>query len=268
VTGASTVTTLASITPELPASRIPRTIKKITDGQPIAVVVMGSSLTESDGGTTTWPGMIFGGSSNTGDYKIPTTVTVTYAGLGGAPNQYQLAQLGFASGHTAYGFQGSGYPLSVTAKTPPNGRSSLLAGVDLVVIGCLANGGDYRLDCVEPIIRKIRAQGVEVIVVTDNAQGPASTYSAMVGAGLYVDGPTVQKVCDLYGGRAGRQRRIRVRGTPSLRDRHLLGQHPHDRREPRWPGGGPVLRARGVGAGGPVRDTGRRVRCGPSARPR
>jgi hypothetical protein len=197
-TNATEVTSILSIPPVMPSCRIPRTMDKVLAGKPISVVVMGSSLTQSGGGATDWPGMLFG--AGTPDkYKIPVTVTAQYTGVGGSPNMYQLAMCGFGSSDSNYGYPGSGYPGGLLAKMPPNGRSTLFTGVDLVVLGCLANGGDYRLDCIEPIIRKLKSFGVEVIVITDNPQGPSTNYNTMSNAGLYTDGPTLVKITDLYG---------------------------------------------------------------------
>lgn len=199
VTGAATVTSIAQIAPVLPPSRIPRTLKKVLSGQAISVVVMGSSLTQSGGGGTDWPGMLFG-SGSVDKYRLPTISAVKYVGVGGSPNQYQLAQLGLAGDHSAGSYAQAGAPGALGALRPvPSGRSSLFDGVDLVVIGCLANGGDYRLETIEPLCRKLRQAGVEVIMVTDNPQGPSTDYATMSAASLYVDGPEVMRVADLYG---------------------------------------------------------------------
>ncbi|MEY9466301.1 hypothetical protein ABH973_006714 [Bradyrhizobium ottawaense] len=201
VASASAVTLIQQISPVLPVTRIPRVLKKIIAGQAINVVVMGSSL-EQGGNTTDWPGMLFNASSGLTAYRVPGTISTKYKAVGGAPNQYQLAQLGFASGHTGYGYPSAGFPRALEAKLPPNGRSQLFSGVDLVVIGVLANGGDYRLECIEPIIRKLRQAGVEVILTTDNPQAASSwtlSYAALSGSGLYVDGPEVIRIADLYG---------------------------------------------------------------------
>jgi len=194
----SVITDFKQIKPEIPKSRIPRTLSKILAAQSINVVVMGSSLTASGGAATDWPGMVFGlGAID--KYKIPGTVNTMYTGVGGTPNQYQLAQLGFGSHHSGSGIGDSGWPGTLDSIAPLNGRSNLLNGVDLVVIGCLANGGDYRLETIEPLIRKLRTRGVEVIMVTDNPQGPSLNYSTMSASNLYVDGPTVMHIADLYG---------------------------------------------------------------------
>lgn len=196
---ATKVTTALQILPALPPTRIPRTLAKVIGGSAINVVVMGSSLTQSSGDNATWPGMVFGAGA-TDKYKLPVSVTAQYTGVGGSPNQYQLAQVGFASRNSAYGFPDSGFSYALVGDKPaPNGRSSLFAGVDLVVIGCLANGGDYRLQCIEPLVRQLVKLGVEVILVTDNTQGPSTSYAAMVGSALYIDAPEVFRVADLYG---------------------------------------------------------------------
>ena len=197
VASATDVTSIEQIDPVMPPTRIPRTAAKILAGQPIKAIVMGSSLTEGSAATN-WAGMVFSGGS-TAHYNIPNS-TLQNIGLGGTPNQYQLAQLGFASATQGTNFNDGTYPLAITgSKSAPNGRSSMFDGCDLVVIGMLANGGDYRLSCIEPIIRNLRKAGVEVIVATDNAQGPSTTYSTMSAAALYSDGPELMRIADLYG---------------------------------------------------------------------
>jgi hypothetical protein len=194
----STITSLQQIAPALPTCRLPRTMRKILTGLPVSVVVMGSSLTASGGGATDWPGMVFG-AGTTDKYKLPVTVDCKYTGVGGSPSGYQHAQLGFATGNNNYGFSNAGYSFAVTPKAPPNGRSQLFTGVDVVVIGCLANGGDYRLELIEPMIRQLRKRGIEVVIVTDNPQGPSTDYATMSAAGLYGDGPELMRIADLYG---------------------------------------------------------------------
>lgn len=199
ITDDTTATVIRQIAPALPTSRIPRSISKIDSGEGLNVLILGSSLAEgtSDLG---WAGMLLNGTSDTSDYKIPGTVTYTNAALGGAPNQYGLAQLGFHSSHSATAYHDSGYPHAVGLKGPLNGRSNITKGVDLAIITVLANGGDKRLDCIEPTIRLLRQQGIEVIVTTDNAQGsPFADYAAMTSAGLYIDQPLLVRLADLYG---------------------------------------------------------------------
>lgn len=203
VTGTTSVTSISQITPELPASRIPRTLKKIMDGQAISVLVMGSSLTQSGGSGQDWPSMLFAAGASLTAYRVPGTITVQYCGVGGAPNQYQLAQTGLGGFNGSMTYDDAGSPVQATNPNfLPSDRSNLFDGVDLVVLGCLANGGDYRLDCIEPTVRNLRKMGVEVILVSDDAQigtPYAQTYAALTAAGLYVDGPVVKRIADLYG---------------------------------------------------------------------
>jgi hypothetical protein len=120
-TNSNEVTEIIQIKPELPVCRIPRTMTKILAGEPINVVIMGSSLTASSGDSGTWPGMVFGQGSIL-SYKVPTVCNTKYTGVGGSPNKYQLAQLGLATNHTGYGYPGTGYPGTIAA----NGQSEVV----------------------------------------------------------------------------------------------------------------------------------------------
>lgn len=198
--GASAITSLLQIAPVMPATRIPRTMKKIVAGVSINVLVLGSSLAEGGGSNTDWSGMLFNSVSSTANYKVPNIGFFLNYALGGAPNQYQLAQCGFATSYMGTDYTDSGYTYAIAGKKPPNGRSNMFNNIDLVVLTTLANGGDYRLECIEPIIRKIRKQGCEVILCTDNPQGmPFANTAAMQAAALYTDGPECVRVADLYG---------------------------------------------------------------------
>jgi hypothetical protein len=183
-------------TPLLSVSRLPRLTKKILDGEAIKVVVMGSSLTQSDGSNNNWPGMLFG-AGNVNEYRFPAAgINATYTGVGGSPNSYQLAQ-------TAMLVRGMGGSYSdgsiVDRSMMYRGRSQLLKDVDLVVLGCLANGGEQRLGIIEATVRNLRKAGIEVILTSDNPQGPSVDYTAMTQAALYGDGVIVSNVADRYG---------------------------------------------------------------------
>lgn len=194
--------TLTQISPVMPASRIPRTLTKIIGGQAVTIAVLGSSLAEPSGSANDWSGMILGTGLLT-DYKIPGTVTQKNAALGGAPNVYQLAQLG----RNFYSAGSGGYVngewmslLSPNVNLAPHGaRSNYLVGVDCVILTCLANGGDYNLSLIEPIIRNIRERNIEVIVTSDNSQGWGGTYAGLEASGLYQNGATLKRICDQYG---------------------------------------------------------------------
>ena len=199
VAGASAVTGIEQIRPELPATRIPRTLQKMRKGQSVNALVLGSSLAEGSG-TDRWSGMLFGASASITDYKLPSILGFSNFALGGTPNQYIFAQLGLGSRHSSTNIGESGIPQTVVDKSPPNGRGSILAGIDLVVLTVLANGGDYRLEVIDPIVRRLRQQGVEVVLTSDNPQGPTNSYATMAAnAGLFPDGPEVLRIADLYG---------------------------------------------------------------------
>jgi hypothetical protein len=178
VASAESVTSIDDIPPVLPASRIPRTIKKIRNGQSVNVLVMGSSLAEG-ADPSAWSGILFNKDSSTEKYRLPNVGLFQNIALGGTPNQYMLSQLGYGS--------------SV-------GRSTLFDSFDLVVLTCLANDGDYRLQLVESIIRRLKVRGIEVILLTDNPQNPRSDYDSMqTRALLYRDGLQAISVAERYG---------------------------------------------------------------------
>jgi len=199
-TDATTITGLSCIDPVLPVCKIPRVVKKIINGENIKAVIIGSSLSASTADTS-WGGMLFNATTLQTDYKV-TGANLTYvnAGLGGAPNMYGLAQTGIVNSHRSSDYKDAGWPLSLEADLTYGGRSDLFKGVDLAVITVLANGGNYRLECVEPTIRNLRKMGVEIIIVSDNGQGaPFTTYDSGSTAGLYVDGDYVRDLAELYG---------------------------------------------------------------------
>lgn len=260
VTNATDIVSINQISPELPKCRIPRFMEKLRRGNPTNVLVLGSSLAEGTS-TTYWSGMLFSSSSSEANYKIPGTITFNNFALGGTPNQYQLAQTGFASAYEAIRYAESGFPRTIGAKTPPNGRSSMFNGVDLVVLTTLANGGDYRLDMLEPIVRNLRKMGLEVLLTTDNPQGASviapettyryATYSAAVASGLYVDGPELFKIADLYNveiaDTAGYvvEATLRYPSVPIFRDSiHMFAAAPAGRTG--QPGGGYEVYARAI----------------------
>lgn len=201
VAGASAVTSVEQITPVLPASRLPRAMAKILAGQALNVVVMGSSLAEgADTSTATWAGMLFYSGSEVAKYRLPAaSLTFRNVALGGTPNLYQLAQLGNGGRNNSAGaISDSGFTEKFVNRVPPTGRSAFFNGVDLVVLTCLANGGDYRMDIIEPVVRRLRERDIEVVLLTDNPQGPTLSYATMATALLYTDGPSVMRVADLY----------------------------------------------------------------------
>ena len=199
VTDATSVVSVETITPLMPECRLPNTVSKIANGEAIKAVIIGSSLSTGTG-TTNWSGMLFNSGSSLQDYKVSANATFVNAGLGGAPNMYGLAQTGYFGTHSASDYSDAGYPSGISDRKPMNGNSHLWNDVDLVIVTCLANGGNRRLDCIEPTVRNLRKMGIEVLIVTDNPIGaPFTTYAAIAEADLYVDGPTVREVAERYG---------------------------------------------------------------------
>lgn len=199
VSNATLITSVVACELELPATRIPRTLNKVINGKPINVLIMGSSLTQTSGSDQTWPSLIFGSTATVDKYKIPNS-TMTATGVGGSPNAYQLAQVGIASNHGSYsGFGASGVSGLVGPRIGTNGRSKLFKDIDVVVLGCLANGGDYRLENIEQTVRRLVQMGKEVILVTDNPQNPTTDYGTLSNSLLHVDGPEVIRIANLYG---------------------------------------------------------------------
>ena len=198
-TGTRTIDKLECVTPKLPTCRIPRFVEKVLAGEDVNVLVMGSSLAEGSS-TSQWAGMLFSESSSVEKYKIPTPVNLKNTAVGGAPNAYQLAQTGIAIKHTGSSLTDDGFIEQPIMGAPPFGRSELFTDVDLVVLTCLANGGDYRLQNIEPICRNLRKMGLEVILTTDNPQGhPFTDFNDIVDSSLYVDHQYVLDAADRYG---------------------------------------------------------------------
>lgn len=196
--GPTTITEVEPITPELPTSRLPRFNELVLKGQPLNVLVLGSSLAAGTS-STNWAGMLFGYNSSITDYKVPGDIDLKNWALGGAPNQYTLAQVGFASDSTSINYEDAGYVRAISGKKAPNGRSSAFSDIDLVVLTVLANGGDYRLECIEPIVRNLRKLGIEVLLTTDNPQGyPFADFIDITDSALYNDGRRVLDIADRY----------------------------------------------------------------------
>jgi hypothetical protein len=195
VTDDAGVSAVTPLVPQVPATRLPRFTTKVLTGKAVRVVVLGSSLA-SGGQTTDWPGMLFNLASSVNDYRIPAAgITADYAGVGGSPNAYQLAQVGLAGRHGSAEITDAGY----VTRSANRFRAARFKDVDLVVLCCLANGGEQRLEIIETIVRKLRALGVEVLLTTDNAQGTTTDNAALANTALYVDGPTVRRIADRYG---------------------------------------------------------------------
>ena len=198
VTDADAVTLVQPITPVMPTCRLPKAVTKVARGEKLSVAIIGSSLAATNNDTS-WVGMLLRENGSLGDYKIAKEIVYTNNAVGGAPNMYGLAQTGFFGENTAKNFGDSGYPGGVSAKNTHAGASNVWKGVDVAIITCLANGGNRRLDCIEPTVRNLRKMGIEVLIVSDNATGAPHTYSNLLTSSWYKDGEIVRSVANRYG---------------------------------------------------------------------
>jgi hypothetical protein len=199
VAGAVTLTQMA---PVMPATRIPRTLSAIKTGRQIRAMVLGSSLTEYyqiDGND--WVSMLFspGGELSTRPYMVSYAITPTFGGLGSSPINYHAALGGIAMQHDGVGVAGVGMPSALRADAAGMGRSQVLQGVDLVVIGPVANTLTDWWDASLALVRQAQRAGAEVILLTDEATGPSTDYAAMSVAPWYVDGPRIADLADATG---------------------------------------------------------------------
>ena len=197
-TDATSVVSVEKTTPLMPECRLPKTLAKIASGEVLSVVIIGSSLAEENGDDS-WPGMVFSDTSGAIDYRLGANITRVNAALGGAPSMYGLAQTGFFGSHTATDYTVSGHPSGITTKTQMNGESALWDGVDLVVMTSLANGGERRLDCIEPTIRNLRKMGIEVLLTSDNPGDFPYTIDEGTTSQKHVDGYHLIDLVDRYG---------------------------------------------------------------------
>ena len=196
---AGSVTNFRTIEPVTPRSRLPNTTAKILAGKTIKTVILGSSLVGSMS-TGQWPSLIFG--SQLQDYSacFPSLMQTSVSALGGAPNLYTLAQVGYGSRVIGGAGVNAGYPALLTYDDVTNGRSQLLDGADLVVMTTLANGGDGSVDNIDVIVRRLVERGIEVVLCTDNPQGaPFASYAALTSGGLYQNGGAVIAAAEKYG---------------------------------------------------------------------
>jgi hypothetical protein len=200
VASTTEITQVSNIRPVMPPCRIPRTMAKLRAGQQIKALAFGSSLVAGSGANH-WGGMVLQGTAgSTSKYLLPGNPIFNNFGLGGAPNMYSFAQLG-RSGVFAgsLGFDDGVWPQDIAALLSPVGRSGQVLEHDLIVIGMLANGGDYRIETLEPILRILKKSGCEVVVLTDNAQNPSTDFNTAMNAGLYADGPALMHLAEHYG---------------------------------------------------------------------
>lgn len=169
---------------QMPASRLQKTSAVLSSRKPLTVLVLGSSLLHANSSTRNWPNILF---ANGLVHARGTKgrVQPVFRAMPAAGNIYQLAQLG----DEAHIQQGTLKKSSASV--------GLLQGIDLVIIGTLANSGQDWQAVAEQIFNKLQAAGVEVIVVTDNAiKSPGVDFRA---ERMFQDGYRLIEMANLYG---------------------------------------------------------------------
>ncbi len=158
-----------------PRTRIPEAAKKIRSGQAVRVNAYGTSLVENGAGTDGWLRLLFDtGEEDTG-LRVAGDVRLVCHAVGGTNAHYTVALLG-------------------RTRAEAKEASSRRHACDLVIVGLLPNGGDNRLELFESVVRKFRGQGLEVVLLTDNAhrgEGRGDT--------LWADGEFVGAMAERYG---------------------------------------------------------------------
>lgn len=169
---------------QLPASRLKKTSSVLASRESLKVLILGSSLLHANASTHNWPNILFaGGTVHAGGPK--GRVQPLFRAMPSAGNIYQLGQLG----DEAQIQQGVLKKVAV--------GMGLLQGVDLVIIGTLANSGPDWQNVAEQIFSKLRAAGVEVIVVTDNSmKEPGGDFRS---ERMFQDGYKLMEMANRYG---------------------------------------------------------------------
>lgn len=146
---------LTPLEPKLPTTRLGRSFAKLDAGQTLNVLVLGSSLLHASRRSNTWPNLVF--SDGSGPRKVGGKTKPIFVAVPGAGNAYQLAQLADRA------------EMSPAGAFHKGTDSTLLKGIDLVVIGTLANSGPEWRDIAERILEQLAAHPVDILIVTDNA---------------------------------------------------------------------------------------------------
>ena len=199
------------IAPAVPASRLPRVLKKIRSGQTINSATLGPSAVQwgLQGSSTSqgWADMMANPAiGNCSIYCLPNFGIYANLALSGSGPGMASAHLGIASNHTNPGtIAAAGYPglLNITKKNP-NGRSRTIQNADVVFISGIGNqyGGDHHLELIEANVRRLRKIGKDVILLTEVPQISSTAvydYNTQINTTRYVDGPEMRRIADLYG---------------------------------------------------------------------
>jgi hypothetical protein len=173
-----------NLAPRLPATRIPKSLGKLARGEPLKVAALGTSLVAAGWADEGWLRLLFGMGTPETRYLVGKTnsqgtgmVALSRYALGGSNSHYTFGLLGDA-------LAGEGKPR----------LQSPIYDNDLIIVGLLPNDGVDRLALFEGVVRKLRARGIEVLLVTDEAfarKGEANQ--------LWRDGYFIRTMADRYG---------------------------------------------------------------------
>lgn len=180
------ISRLEQIVPQLPATRIPLALQKLSKGDSLRVSTLGTSLIENGRIPQGWMLQLFDNKKPVSRFYVgldsdektaSSNVAVKNYALGGSNSRYTAAVLGTA----IVGNQGSPLPSPAFA-------------CDLAVVGLLPNDGIDRLEVFESVVRQLRSRGIEVLLLTDNAFAKAGEADP-----LWKDGEFVKEMADRYG---------------------------------------------------------------------
>lgn len=177
---------LEQTVPQLPSTRIPLALQKISKGDPLRVSTLGTSLIENGRIPQGWMLQLF-------DSKKP--ISRFYVGL---DSDEKTTSSNIAVKNYALGGSNSRYTAAVLGRAIAGDKNRLLSSpafdCDLAVVGLLPNEGIDRLEIFESVVRQLRSQGIEVLLLTDNAFAKGGE-----GDPLWKDGEFVKKMADRYG---------------------------------------------------------------------
>lgn len=164
---------------QLPPGRVERSKALIKSGRHmLKLVSFGNSIMASafGGATNQWMDAIFTASALPTTYQLPNTDQITWRNYsyGGQKSREALMFLGkatapvmFTSHHSASYLYGLDY-ISRNGTAALETPAAAVRGADLAVIYDYFNGGSENLLMVESAIRRLRADGTEVVLCIDN----------------------------------------------------------------------------------------------------
>jgi len=171
-----------------PVTRIPRSLEKLSKGVPLHIVCLGTSLVENGTLLNGWQRLLFPESFEPAPAGSPKPPGAEFASLLRIPGK-------IVSVSNAVGGSNSRYTFALIGEGREDGRAlaSTVFDNDLAIVALLPNGGPDRKAVYEGVVRRLRAHGLEVLLLTDNA------FAEKTPDGLWTDGEFVRQLADRYG---------------------------------------------------------------------